>query len=134
MKKKVKSQESGVGSQAKGKKSSLLAVLPKSYWVIAAVVTFLFMFPVINNGFINFDDPQYVLENKLVQNPVKEAVKTIFSGQVLGNYQPLVLLSYAMQYKMFGMESAKGYHIFSLIMHVLNTLLVLLTANRILKN
>ncbi len=99
-----------------------------------AVITLAFLHPVLKKGFINFDVPQYVLNNPLIQSLSGENIKAMFSGQILGNYQPLVLISYALQFKFFGAESATGYHAFSLLLHIVNTILVSKIALRLLKN
>ncbi len=130
---KKKKPEQTYGKEQKPKAQKLIP-LPVSHFIIVAIATVGFLFPVVKNGFINFDDPQYLLENPLIQKMDKETMKIWFSEQILGNYQPLVLFSYAMQYKFFGIGSATGYHAFSLIMHLLNSLLVLIIANRLLKN
>lgn len=132
--KKDKKKSGGQELRKAGARKASPQALPKRYVIIALAVTFAFMFPVLKNGFINFDDPQYVLENKVIQEMNKENLGVIFGGQVLGNYQPLVLLSYAFQYSLFGTESASGYHFFSMLMHLLNTFLVLIISYRLLKN
>jgi protein O-mannosyl-transferase len=103
-------------------------------WIAALLgITFICLFPVLGNDFINFDDPQYVLENPVIKDLGKENINLMFTKPILGNYQPFVLLSYAIQYKMFELE-AGGYHFFSLLFHLINTFLVFLVAFRILKN
>ncbi|MCC7232818.1 MAG: tetratricopeptide repeat protein [Bacteroidia bacterium] len=133
VKKKTKEQEIRGAAKQESRKPAGPG-LSKLHIFLALAVTFVFMFPVVRNGFINFDDPQYVLENPVIQKLDKESMGVIFGGQILGNYQPLVLISYAVQYKLFGTDSAAGYHFFSLLMHLLNTFLVLIITHRLLKN
>ena len=96
-------------------------------------VTFLCFFPVFHNDFLNFDDPQYVTENPAVQQLNAANFKSYFTQQFVGNYQPIVILCYAIQYKIFHGQ-AWGFHFFSLIMHLLNTALVFFLAKRLLRN
>lgn len=105
--------------------SSLLLVL--------LIVTVICFSPVARNGFLNFDDPQYVTENPTVQKLSSENVKRFFSEQFVGNYQPIVMLTYALEYKFFALH-AGGYHFFSLLMHLLNTALVFFLAKKLLGN
>ena len=61
---------------------------------LIAVVTFIVFSPSLKNGFTNWDDSDYVLQNPLVVNnsvPVKE----IFQTPVMGNYHPMTMLTLA---------------------------------------
>src|SRR5213078_2787736 len=52
--------------------------------------------------------------------------KEIFSSYVLGNYHPLTMLSFAIEYHFWGLNEA-GYHIVNVLLHLLNTILVFYT-------
>ena len=56
----------------------------------------------------------------------------IFTKFYYANYQPLVLLSYALEYKLFGLN-AGGYHVTNTVLHILNGVLVLLLIYTITK-
>ena len=75
------------------------------------------------HGFFIYDDPNYVTNNELIQNVDSVKVNRIFSEFYFSNYQPLVLLTYAAQYSLFGAQ-AGGYHIVNLLFHILNCILV----------
>ena len=107
--------------------------LDSRYLIPILIITFISFFPILNNGFINFDDPQYLTENPVVQNLNTENFKRFFTQPFVGNYQPIVMLCYSIQFKFAGL-SAGGYHFFSLLMHLLNTMLVFFLAKRLLKN
>src|SRR6185369_10292782 len=42
---------------------------------------------------------------------------------VVGNYHPLTVLTFAIEYQLFGIAE-KGYHVVNLLLHLLNVLLV----------
>ncbi len=89
-------------------------------WAAAiAVFTFVLYFGSLSNGFTNWDDPSYVLENPMM----KEGIGSVFSKTVLGNYHPLTMLTLWLNYQMGGLN-AKGFHLFNLLLHVANTYLV----------
>lgn len=91
--------------------------------VIAAAV-FLAFAPSLKNGFINWDDDVYVTENPTIRALSWQNLRTIFNSSYTGVYIPLTILSFAVEYRIFGLNPL-GYHLDSLILHVLNALLVL---------
>lgn len=92
-------------------------------WLLAAVlgvIIILVFQPVKNYEFLRcWDDHIYVLENEAVR---EFNLAKIATNRVLGNYHPLTLFSYAVQYHLFG-ANPRGYHVFSLIGHAVNCLL-----------
>ncbi|MBW8052065.1 MAG: tetratricopeptide repeat protein [Cytophagales bacterium] len=97
----------------------------KKSWVLLIIlaVTFIAFSPVLKNGFTNWDDDSYVLENKLIKELSYSNVKKIFTTYKIGNYHPLTILSYAIEYHFF-QSDAYYYHLTNLLLHLLNTLLV----------
>lgn len=100
---------------------------------IVIAVTIITLFPSLYNKFTNLDDTQYVLENFSIKSIGAESLKTIFSEQFVGNYQPLTMLSYMIDYKFFGLNPF-GYHLMNLIFHLLGTLFVFLIIKKISGN
>lgn len=86
-------------------------------------VTFTTFLPCLNNGFVNWDDDRYVIENPVIKNPSFENIKRIFTSIFLANYQPLTLLSYLVDYRYFELN-AFGYHLTNFILHLINCFLV----------
>jgi tetratricopeptide (TPR) repeat protein len=81
---------------------------------------------------ITFDDSQYFTENPLVQNPSPASAK-IFLSEVLkpstvdGYYQPLTMISLMFDYALGGREeNLLPVHRTSLILHIMNTALVII--------
>lgn len=89
------------------------------------IITFLCLLPSLQNKFVNLDDTQYVLENPAIKSINSKNLKIIFSEQFVGNYQPLTMFSYMLDYQFFGLNPF-GYHLVNLIFHLLSTLFVFL--------
>ena len=105
----------------------------KYFLPIVLAVTFFVLSPALQNKFVNLDDPQYITENPAVKNLNSENIKAVFSEQFVGNYQPLTMLSYMAEYKLFGLNPF-GYHLMNLIFHLLGTLLVFLIIKKLSGN
>ena len=117
--------------QAKGKRSSPQAaqrpkprikrdttVMP--WLLVIAGITAVCLAPMLRNEFVNWDDEYYVINNPLLRGP---DIKGIFSEQVLGNYHPLTILSYAFNYAISKLDPF-SYLLVNYLFHIANTLLV----------
>jgi tetratricopeptide (TPR) repeat protein len=83
--------------------------------------------------FINFDDPQYVVENTHVQRGITmEGIRWAFTTGHAGNWHPLTWLSLMIDAQFFGLNP-QGYHLINLIFHIANTLLLFFILNRLSK-
>ena len=97
----------------------------KLFLPLLALFVFISFRPVLNNEFINFDDNKFIYNNKLVTNERIE-YSSILKEQIFSpNYKPLVYLIWSVEYKLF-QNNPQGYHIISLLLHILNTILVFL--------
>src|SRR6266571_3392951 len=93
------------------------------FLAVTLVLTVLSFSPSLDNGFTNWDDPGYVLENYSIRDLSQKNVANVFTSYLQGNYHPLTVLSYAVEYKFFQLDP-KIYHITNLLLHVLNTTFV----------
>lgn len=96
------------------------------HWLIAggiALITWLFLNTCTNNLFTNWDDPGYIKDNPLIKDISGEGLTRIFTTPVMGNYHPLTILSYALEYSKVRLEPWL-YHFDSLLLHILTTVLV----------
>jgi len=86
---------------------------------IVLILTIIFFFPSLNNGFTNWDDQVHLLNNTLVKSFSLEAVFTLFKPSSLVNntYIPLSLLSYALEYKLIQLKPFL-YHLNNLLLHL----------------
>lgn len=97
-------------------------------WMLAVLllITYLVYSPARYNTLTNWDDKNYVRENKEITKLDKDFVKKSFSvpgGFVMGNYHPLTMLSYAYEYKQSQLNP-KPYHTHNIILHICNAALV----------
>ncbi len=75
--------------------------------------------PSLQGGFV-WDDDHYIQHDPLIYSINLNA---LFSNYVMGNYHPLTMTVYAIEYHFFGL-SEKGYHAVNLFIHLLNVILV----------
>ena len=117
--------------KSKARKPGAGKVVPKSTWVkggvFIAVLTLIFYAQTFRFDFVNWDDFVNIYEN---ENVVQFNVKGIFSEHVIGNYNPLSNLTFAVEY-FFVKENAKVYHINNAILHILCTILVFVFMKRL---
>lgn len=112
---------------------NFLSGYEKYFLPIALVITFIVLSPCLQNKFTNLDDTQYVVENSVIKELNVENLKTIFSEQFVGNYQPITMLSYMVEYKLWGLNPF-GYHLMNLLFHLLGTLFVFLIIKKLSGN
>jgi tetratricopeptide (TPR) repeat protein len=87
---------------------------------LAAVIVHL---RVLGNDFVNFDDVFYITRNPLIAALSPANLQSWFTGFYFGNYQPLTLLSLALDHRLAGPDP-RVFHAVNLLLHALNTLLV----------
>ncbi len=96
-------------------------------------LTFLVFAGNLNNEVLfGWDDGVY-LEDPFVQNLSTESISHFFSSYYLGMYQPIGVLTYAINYAFHG-DSAFGYQLVNLLLHLLNTYLVFVFIQRLRGN
>ena len=105
------------------KKSFLEQYAPLLIMGAIAVIVFLVLKTCLDNQLTNWDDPGYVKDNALVKDISRDGIKNIFSTAIMGNYHPLTILSYAIEYSYVRLEPYI-YHRDSLIIHVLATMAI----------
>jgi len=102
-----------------GRRSLALALL-------LAALTFAVFSPVVQNGFINFDDDKYISENPQVLRglTVTTALWALTSLEH-ANWHPLTWLSHMLDFRLFGLW-AGGHHAVSALIHAANVALLFL--------
>jgi protein O-mannosyl-transferase len=86
-------------------------------------VTFFIFYPSIENEFLRWDDNLQVSENKDIRQLNIESLATYFTSYYVGMYQPMTTVTYAIDYKIAGLNS--GYfHFINILIHIINVLLV----------
>jgi len=90
-------------------------------WPLAAVlITTICLSPLLKNGFTNWDDWYYVVNNALLRLPDWIGILT---RPVVSNYHPLTVLSLAGNYAISGTEPW-SYLLVNLLLHLANVVLV----------
>jgi protein O-mannosyl-transferase len=100
---------------------------PAGEWLIAAGllgVTLLTYQPVLKCDFVNYDDPAFVLWNPSLRLGFSLAgLRWAFTTVLSMNWHPLTLISFLVDYQLFGLKPW-GYHLTNLLLHLANTLLL----------
>lgn len=125
---------------------SKINIKPLHYLMLALILvaTLIAYFPTFDNGFTNWDDNGYVLENNEVKELSTENIKELFTRYDMGNYHPLTMLTLAIDYSLsekvppekFGEEkkpTAFMFHFTNLLLHLANTALVFFVVFLMLK-
>ena len=107
-------------------------LLSKNVLILALIIAAIFacFWPALGNDFVLWDDPAYILENTLARTLSWANTKQIFSTYILGNYQPLTILTFSLEHHFFGLNPF-AYHATNLLLHAANTLLVYLLIMRL---
>jgi protein O-mannosyl-transferase len=98
-----------------------------SPWLIALflfAITVLAYWPTFSNGFINYDDPGYVTQNRFLQPGLTlNNIVWAFRATIMANWHPFTWISHMADLQFFGLNPA-GHHATSLFLHVLNVVLL----------
>jgi protein O-mannosyl-transferase len=87
-------------------------------------------FPAIENGFVGYDDPELVTENRHVLSGINwENVKWAFGAPAAANWHPLTLLSHMLDCHWFGL-APWGHHLMNVVGHALSAVLLFLALQR----
>ncbi len=100
--------------------------------VIGLVALFVFL-PATRFEFTNWDDNVLVTQNAAIRDVSIPGIIKIFSSFSLNHYHPLVTLSYAIEFKIFGLIPFP-FHVTNVVLHVLNSILVVVLLRSITNN
>ncbi len=101
--------------------------------LLLTVVTLTAFWQVIDHDFINYDDNEYITENRPVKAGVTlKGVAWAFTTFHAGNWHPLTWLSHMLDVQLFGLK-AGWHHLMNLLFHIANTLLLFLVLHRMTK-
>ncbi len=90
-----------------------------------AVITLLLYSRVVFSEFVNYDDPEYVSANPIVQRGISwDGLGWAFTTGHTGNWHPVTWLSHMLDCQFFGLWSG-GHHLVNVLFHLANTLLLL---------
>jgi tetratricopeptide (TPR) repeat protein len=98
--------------------------------LVLALITFAIYAPVVRNGFVDYDDSDYVVANPHVQGGLTlENIVWAFKTGHASNWHPLTWLSHELDCQLFG-QRAGAHHLVNVMFHVANTLLLFLLLRR----
>ncbi|MCX5788206.1 MAG: hypothetical protein NTX64_06835, partial [Elusimicrobia bacterium] len=81
-------------------------------WLVPALVVaaaFSAFLPALHNQFVSWDDPYNLINNPNYRGLGWTQIKWMFTTFHLGHYQPLSWLTFAVDYRLWGMDPF-GYH------------------------
>jgi len=95
------------------------------------LITLAVYYPSLGGGFLNIDDQYYIDENEFIRDLSLKGIYNVFTSVIVVNYFPLQILSYAIDYHLWGLNPF-GYRLGNLIFHLGNTFLVFFFLRRLL--
>ena len=97
-----------------------------------ALAAFLVYLPALQNDFVYWDDNLYIFENANIRSLDAAFFRWAFFGFHVSNWHPLTWISHAVDYALWGLNPL-GHHLTSIILHAVNTALVILLAVKLLE-
>jgi Tfp pilus assembly protein PilF len=95
-------------------------------------MTFVVFLPTFQNGFVNWDDGEFLLENPHYRGLGWEQLRWMFTTCYLGSCMPLNYVTYGLDYVIWGMNPV-GYHLTSSLFHAANAVLFYFLSLRLLR-
>jgi tetratricopeptide (TPR) repeat protein len=94
--------------------------------LLLACAVLICLSPILRNGFVSYDDPDYVIRNPAVSRGLSwRLLAWAFTTPYANNWHPLTWISHAADCTLFGMAPA-GHHLTSLLLHAANAALLFL--------
>jgi hypothetical protein len=107
---------------------------PKARWILAcaavATVAFAAFLPTLKSEFLSWDDSRYVTQNPWIRSWSSENLRHIFTKPYFVSYMPLQLVSYIVDYSFWGLKPF-GYHLQQIVLHALDSALVVVVGLRL---
>jgi protein O-mannosyl-transferase len=118
-----------IAQRAERKKDSSASII--SLALLLLIGTLVLYGSVRAHDFINYDDPEYVVDNPHVNEGISwQTVRWSLTSNEQANWHPLTWLSHALDCQLFGLEPGP-HHIVNLVIHALNVLLVFFLLQRV---
>jgi protein O-mannosyl-transferase len=109
-----------------------LSRAPRWPWALGLLLLVVTAFAgVRNNGFINFDDPQYITQNVAIADGwTRDGIAWSFTTTHAGNWHPITWLSHMIDVELFGMDP-REHHLMSVAMHGISAVLLFVVLARL---
>ena len=99
--------------------------------LLLALITLLAYLPASRDGFVNYDDQDYVTENSVVQKGLTwTGIKWAFTTGHASNWHPLTWLSHMADCELFGLNPG-AHHLVNVLFHTANAVLLFLLLLRL---
>jgi hypothetical protein len=99
---------------------------------VAGLICLLVYLRALGCGFVNYEDPEYVINNPMIRSFDKDFWYWAFATVPLNFWVPLLWISFALDYHFWGLNPF-GYHLTNMILHAVNTGFIVFIADKIYK-
>lgn len=99
---------------------------------VVLVASFAAFWPALSGDFSGFDDVYMLIGSDKYRALGAEILAWMFTSTLMGHYQPLTWVSYAIDYQIWGLEP-RGFHLTNMVIHALNAVLVFWLAARLVR-
>jgi len=124
-----------LGSKAPSKPARRVEPVAKSRWLLAAgaiaLAAVVLNLPTLHFQFVSWDDSHYVTENPWIRGWTATNLTHIFTQPWFVSYMPLQLVSYVLDYSLWGFKPF-GYHLQQLVLHALDSVLAFELVRRLI--
>jgi tetratricopeptide (TPR) repeat protein len=104
---------------------------PRLIGLLLALITLLVYLPASRDGFVNYDDQDYVTENSVVQKGLTwTGIKWAFTTGHASNWHPITWLSHMADCELFGLNPG-AHHLVNVLFHTANVVLLLVLLLRV---
>jgi len=104
---------------------------PAAWGAALAAGTCAAFWPILSNGFVNWDDPATIADNPWLGRWDLPALGWALSTTHLGHFQPLAWLSLSLDKTLWGLN-AGGFHLTSLVLHAASAVLLFVLLRAVL--
>ncbi len=101
------------------------------YAVCVALLTLAAYLASTRNDFVNWDDDKYIYQNHFIRSFDPEFFRWAFFEFYTSNWHPLTWMSHAADYALWGLNPM-GHHLTNIILHAVNTFLVVMLTQRLI--
>jgi tetratricopeptide (TPR) repeat protein len=133
-----KSKKKGSPAHQKPLPKKTTKAIWKSFWsnwdnilalALVLAISFIVYIPSLQHGFVNWDDDRNIYENPYILNITNwetffSNLKNIFTTHVIGNYNPLSILSFAFEKVFYGFDHLGYWHLDNILLHLVCVMLV----------
>jgi tetratricopeptide (TPR) repeat protein len=98
--------------------------------VLLGTLTWLIYSATLGFDLTNWDEKHYIHEQAMTRGLSGENMEAMFTKKVLGSYNPLVILSFAVDFEIAG-GKASWYHGVNVFFHILNTILLFIVVRKL---